>query len=231
MNTQREVIYSLRRDILQGESIKEDIEEFIRDVLEREINRLLPEEEPELWEIEPLKDFLKEWTGREIPVPEVRDKEELIDKLYEEVKKAYREREKEIGSPEAMRELEKILLLNILDNLWREHLHVLDRVREGIYLRGYAQRDPLIEYKREAYELFEEMMHKIKLNTIEALFKVELKSPEEIEEERKAEEEKREKMLEGATFAGAEGKEDTSRKRLRPKTLKERMKAKKRKIK
>ncbi len=231
MNTQREVIYSLRRDILEGEDLKEEIHEFIRDVLEREVERLLPEDEPELWEIEPLKNFLKEWTGRDIPVPEVRDKEELIDKLYEEIKKAYDEREKEIGSPQAMRELEKILLLNILDNLWREHLHVLDRVREGIYLRGYAQRDPLIEYKREAYELFEEMMHKIKLNTIEALFKVELKSPEELEEERRAEEEKREKMLDRATYAGAEGKADDGRRRLRPKTLKERMKARKRKIK
>ncbi len=230
MNTQREVIYSLRRDILEGESIKEDIEEFIRDVLEREIDRFLPEEDPELWELEPLKNFLKEWTGRDIPIPEVRDKEELVEKLYEEIKKAYEEREKEIGSAQAMRELGKVLLLNILDTLWREHLHVLDRVREGIYLRGYAQKDPLVEYKKEAYELFEDLMHRIKLNTVEALFKVELRSPEELEEERKAEEEKRDKLLGQATFEGAEGKSDGDRKRPRPKTLKERLKARKRKI-
>ena len=231
MNTQREVVYSLRRDVLEGEDIRDYIEEFIRDVLEREVERLLPEDDPELWELEPLKDFLKEWTGREIPIPEVRDKEELVDKLHEEILKAYKEREKEIGSEAAMRELERVLLLNILDNLWREHLHVLDRVREGIYLRGYAQRDPLVEYKREAYDLFEDMMHKIKLNTVEALFKVELKSPEELEEEKRAEEERREKMLGQATYEGAEGKGDDGKKRLRPKTLKERLKARKRKIK
>ncbi|EDP75403.1 preprotein translocase subunit SecA [Hydrogenivirga sp. 128-5-R1-1] len=221
MNTQREVIYSLRRDVLEGENLKEEIYEFMRDVLEREVDRLLPEEDPELWELEPLKNFLKEWTGKEIEIPKVRDKEELVEALLERLKELYEEKEKEIGSPEAMRELERVVLLNVLDTLWREHLHVLDRLREGIYLRGYAARDPLIEYKREAFELFEELLHNIKTHTVSTLLQVQLKSQEEIEEERAAEEKKREELMNRAVYAGAEG--DGS-KGPRPKTLKERLK-------
>ena len=221
MNTQREVIYSLRRDVLEGENLKEEIYEFMRDVLEREVDRLLPEEDPELWELEPLKNFLKEWTGKEIEIPKVRDKEELVEALLERLKELYEEKEKEIGSPEAMRELERVVLLNVLDTLWREHLHVLDRLREGIYLRGYAARDPLIEYKREAFELFEELLHNIKTHTVSTLLQVQLKSQEEIEEEKAAEEKKREELMNRAVYAGAEG--DGS-KGPRPKTLKERLK-------
>ncbi len=224
MNTQREVIYSLRRDILEGENLKEEIHEFMRDVLEREVDRLLPEEDPELWEIEPLASFLKEWTGREIEIPQVRDKEELVNALHEKLKEIYEDKERELGNPQAMRELERIILLNIVDTLWREHLHVLDRLREGIYLRGYAARDPLIEYKREAFDLFEELLHNIKMHTVSALLRVQIKSQEEIEEEREAEEKRREELMSQAVFAGSDG---ARRKGPRPKTLKERLRSEK----
>ncbi len=224
MNTQREVIYSLRRDILEGENLKEEIHEFMRDVLEREVDRLLPEEDPELWEIEPLASFLKEWTGREIEIPQVRDKEELVNALHEKLKEIYEDKERELGNSQAMRELERIILLNIVDTLWREHLHVLDRLREGIYLRGYAARDPLIEYKREAFDLFEELLHNIKMHTVSALLRVQIKSQEEIEEEREAEEKRREELMSQAVFAGSDG---ARRKGPRPKTLKERLRSEK----
>lgn len=219
MNTQREVIYALRRDILEGENLKEEIYEFMRDVLEKEIDRLLPEEDPELWELEPLRNFLREWTGRDIEIPQVRDKEELVNALHEKLKEIYEEKEKEIGSSEAMRELERVILLNILDTLWREHLHVLDRLREGIYLRGYASRDPLIEYKREAFDLFEELLHNIKSHTVSALLQVQIKSQEEIEQEKELEEKKHEELLGQAVYAGTDG----GKKGPRPKTLKERL--------
>ena len=218
MNTQREVVYSLRRDILEGENLKEEILRFMRDVLEREVERLLPEEDPELWETEPLKNFLKEWTGRDIEIPEVRDREDLIDHLHSKLKELYEEKEKEVGGPETMRELERIVLLNVLDTLWREHLHVLDRLREGIYLRGYAARDPLVEYKREAFELFEDLLHNIKSHTISTLFHVQVRSQEEIEKEKELGEKKHEEMLSRAVL-GADG----SKKGPRPKTLKERL--------
>ncbi|MDQ7038716.1 MAG: preprotein translocase subunit SecA [Aquificota bacterium] len=218
MNTQREVIYSLRRDILEGENLKEEILGFMRDVLEREVNRLLPEEDPELWELEPLKNFLREWTGKDVEIPEVRDKEELVNALHETLKSLYEEKEREVGE-KVMRDLERVVLLNILDTLWREHLHVLDRLREGIYLRGYAARDPLVEYKREAFEIFEDLMHNIKSHTVSTLFHVQVRSQEELQREREAGEKRHEEMLSQAVLSGT----DSSRKGPRPKTLKERL--------
>ena len=220
MNTQRDVVYTLRRQILEKENIKDKIKEFIREIVEKAVYSTLPEDDPELWDTEALKNYLKEIFGREIEIPSVRDKEELIEKIYEQVLKLYEEKEKEIGSPEAMRELERLILLNILDNAWREHLHTLDKLREGIYLRGYAGRDPLIEYKKEAYELFEDMMDRVKQATVNTLLNVQIKSEEEIQELEKEEEKKHEKMLQSAHLTAPEGK---SEKKPRQKTLKERL--------
>ena len=220
MNTQRDVVYTLRRQILEKENIKDKIKEFIREIVEKAVHSTLPEDDPELWDTEALKNYLKEIFGREIEIPSVRDKEELIEKIYQQVLKLYEEKEKEIGSPEAMRELERLILLNILDNAWREHLHTLDKLREGIYLRGYAGRDPLIEYKKEAYELFEDMMDRVKQATVNTLLNVQIKSEEEIQELEREEEKKHEKMLQSAHLTAPEGK---SEKKPRPKTLKERL--------
>ncbi len=229
MSDQRQVVYSLRRDILEGENLKEDILEFIRDIIEKQVYTMLPEEEPELWETEPLKNFLKELTGQDIEIPKVRDKAELVEKLYEKVKEIYEEKEKSLSNPELMREVERITLLNILDFFWREHLHDLDRLREGIYLRGYAQKDPLVEYKKEAFQMFEDMMDNIKLSTISTLLKTDIKSFEEVKQEYEQEIEEHNKLMEQAVFSGVEGKSDhpASKKGPRKKTLKERLKAKK----
>ena len=231
MSDQRQVVYSLRRDILEGENLKEDILEFIRDIIEKQVYTTLTEEEPELWETEPLKNFLKELTGKDIEIPKARDKAELIEKLYEKVKEIYEEKEKSLSNPELMREVERITLLNILDFFWREHLHDLDRLREGIYLRGYAQKDPLVEYKKEAFQMFENMMDNIKLSTISTLLKTDINSFEEIKQEYEQEIEEHNKLMEQAVFSGVEGKADppAGRKGPRKKTLKERLKAKKKK--
>ncbi|SNZ14071.1 preprotein translocase subunit SecA [Hydrogenobacter hydrogenophilus] len=225
MNTQRLTVYSIRRDILEGKYLKEYVEEFIRDVLEEKVHQLLPEEEPELWETKPLEDYLKELTGRDIKLPPARDKEELIEKLTNTVKQIYAEKEETLGK-ELISEITRIVLLNNLDHLWREHLHVLDRLREGIYLRGYASRDPLIEYKKEAFYLFENMMFKFKESSISDLLKVEVKSQEELKQEVQREEEQAEKLLKQAVFSGVEGKAD--QKGPRRKTLKERLQSKRR---
>ncbi len=231
MSDQRQVVYSLRRDILEGENLKEDILEFIRDIIEKQVYTTLTEEEPELWETEPLKNFLKELTGKDIEIPKVRDKAELVEKLYEKVKEIYEEKERSLSNPELMREVERITLLNILDFFWREHLHDLDRLREGIYLRGYAQKDPLVEYKKEAFQMFENMMDNIKLSTISTLLKTDIKSFEEIKQEYEHEIEEHNKLMEQAVFSGVEGKADppAGKKGPRKKTLKERLKAKKKK--
>ncbi|MGC8852688.1 MAG: preprotein translocase subunit SecA, partial [Hydrogenobacter sp.] len=111
-------------------------------------------------------------------------------------------------------------------HLWREHLHVLDRLREGIYLRGYASKDPLIEYKKEAFYLFENMMFKFKESSISDLLKVEVRSREEVEQEIQREEEQAEKLLKQAVFSGVEDKSD--QKGPKRKTLKERLQSKRR---
>ncbi|MFN3870991.1 MAG: preprotein translocase subunit SecA [Aquificaceae bacterium] len=225
MNTQRLTIYSMRKDILESKGLWEYLEEFTHDLVAQRVNELISEEEPELWETEPLKNYLKELTGKEIDIPQVRDKEDLIKALTEEILKHLEARRQEIGESLFM-ELVKILMLSNLDHLWREHLHTMDRLRESIYLRGYASRDPLVEYKKEAFYLFEDMLSRLKERVITDLFHMQVKSQEELEEEKKKEEEQRERLLNTAIFSGVEGKED--QKGPKRKTLKERLQMRRR---
>jgi len=194
MNVQRNVVYKLRRQLLEGKELKETVEEFMEDVADMLVNRYAPADEPELWEIErnipegerDKRDYLEkkflELTGQKIEVPEsVRDREELKNFLVERMKEIYRQKEEFFGKG-LMRELEKMITLQILDLLWRRHLHTLDRLREGIYLRGYAMRDPVTEFKKEAYEMFENFLNEFKFGTLQSLFRVELAPQEEVQE-------------------------------------------------
>ncbi|MEZ0361640.1 MAG: preprotein translocase subunit SecA [Hydrogenobacter sp.] len=225
MNTQRLTVYSIRRDILEGKWIKEYVEEFIRDLIEEKVHNFLPEEEPELWDTKALADYIKELTGRDLDIPQARDKEELVEKLTQAVKDIYIQKEASLGE-DLFSEITKIVLLNNLDHLWREHLHILDRLREGIYLRGYASKDPLVEYKKEAFYLFENMMLNFKENAISDLLKVEVKSQEDVEKEVQREEEQMDRLLKQAIFSGVEGKAD--QKGPKKKTLKERLQSRRR---
>ncbi len=224
MNAQRMAVYSIRRDLLESKGIKEYIEEFIRDLMEHKVNELLTEDDPELWELEGLKEYLKELTGRDVDIPQVRDKEELVSTLTEELMKIYKEKQEQYGES-LMLEVSKIVMLNTLDHLWREHLHILDRLREGIYLRGYAARDPLVEYKKEAFYLFENMMLEFKERALGDILKVQIRSQEEVMQEEERERQEREKLLQSAVFSGVEGKAD--QRGPKRKTLKERLKTKK----
>ncbi|HIO41424.1 MAG TPA: preprotein translocase subunit SecA, partial [Aquifex sp.] len=124
------------------------------------------------------KKFL-ELTGERIEIPEsVRDREELKKFLVEKMKEIYQRKEEFFGKG-LMRELEKMITLQVLDMLWRRHLHHLDRLREGIYLRGYAMRDPVTEFKKEAYQMFETFLNEFKYGALQSLFKVELAPQEE----------------------------------------------------
>ncbi len=225
MNTQRLTVYGIRRDILENKGLKEYVEEFVRDILEYRVNTLLVEDEPELWDTKPLADYLEELTKTKVEIPQVRDKQELIEKLSEDVLSILNGKEEQIGES-LFFEITKVVLLNNLDHLWREHLHVLDRVREGIYLRGYASKDPLVEYKKEAFYLFENMMLNFKESVLSDLLRVEVKSQEDIQEEVKKEEEERERLLQQAVFSGAPGKKDEGGPKR--KTLKERLQSKRR---
>jgi len=220
-NIQRQTVYSMRRDLLEGKDLEEYLKEWTEDLLNQKVAELLPEEEPELWDLKPLQDYLRELTGRDIDIPKVRDKEELLEVLVSEVLKILEEKKEQWGEA-LFREIFKTIALSNLDHLWREHLHVLDRLREGIYLRGYAARDPLVEYKKEAFLLFENMLFTLKERVLQDLIKVQIASQEEVEEQVRKEEEERERLLKSAVFSGAEGKADKPKR----KTLKERLKEK-----
>ena len=200
MNKQRQVIYSLRRDILEGINLKDEIKLWLTDIVLYFLDKYAPAEEyQEKWDLEELKKTFKEWLGVDIDIPTDKewDRKELEEYILKQLEEFYNQKEEKLGSS-LMREFERYITLQVLDNLWKEHLHNLDRLRESVYLRGYAQRDPLVEYKKEAFGLFEDMMFKLKYNTLEYLYKLQVQSEEEIEEERAKKEKEAEKILKKA---------------------------------
>ncbi len=230
MNKQRQVIYALRRDIVEGANLKEDVRRWIEEVALSYIDKYAPAEEyQEKWDLDELEKSFKEWLGVEIKIDREKewDRKELEDYILEEIFKAYDAKENRLGSS-LMREFERYIILQVLDQLWKEHLHILDRLRESVYLRGYAQRDPLVEYKKEAFALFEDMMFKLKQNSAEYLFKVEIFSEEQVQEQQERLEKEAEKTLEKAqTNVEAEEKPKKKKKAIKYKNRIERRKRKK----
>ena len=164
MNEQRRVVYKYRREILEGR----DISETARDELEGVVDRLVDEYTQgdllEEWDLGELETQLRQIWPVSVEVgalaPETVDREKLKDALDDDAMDAYDEREAQLGE-ELMRYLERSILLEVIDNRWREHLFDMDYLREGIHLRGFAQIDPLVAYKNEGYSMFEELMHSI----------------------------------------------------------------------
>ncbi|MGC9080655.1 preprotein translocase subunit SecA [Sulfurihydrogenibium sp.] len=197
MNKQRQVVYSLRKDILEGTDLKEEIKLWLTDIVLYFLDRYAPAEEyQEKWDLEELRKSFKEWLGVEVDIPSDRewDRKELEEYIIKQLEDYYNQKEQQLGSS-LMREFERYMTLQVLDSLWKDHLHNLDRLRESVYLRGYAQRDPLVEYKKESFELFEDMMFKLKYNTLEYLYKLQVQSEEVLEEEKEKKEKEAEKVL------------------------------------
>ncbi len=230
MNKQRQVIYSLRRDILEGVNLQDELKQWLYDVSLYYIDKYAPAEEyQEKWELKELEKSFKEWLGIEINIPEDRewDRKELEDHIFEQLEQYYKNKEDLAGSS-VMREFERYITLQVLDSLWKEHLHMLDRLRESVYLRGYAQRDPLVEYKKEAFNLFEDMLFRTKQNTLEYLYKVQIASEEEIQEEQRKKEKEAERLLKEAT-ASTETQETKKKKKKKVIKYKNRMERRKKK--
>jgi preprotein translocase subunit SecA len=190
MDRQRQVIYAERREVLEGADLEEQIRTFIDDVVSGFVTGSLLEFSEE-WDLEQLWTDLKqiwpvslsyETLEKEAGGREHLDRDELIEMLQKDAHAAYDAREAEVGE-EVMRELERRVLLSVLDRKWREHLYEMDYLREGIYLRAYSQRDPLVEYQREGYDMFAAMMDGIKEEAVGFLFNLEVQVEEEEEEE------------------------------------------------
>ena len=164
MNEQRRVVYKYRREILEGRDISETARDEIEGVIERLVEEYTAGDILEEWDLGELETQLRQiWpVGVDVArlAPEAVDREKLKDELDDDAMNAYDERETQLGG-ELMRYLERSILLQVIDNRWREHLFDMDYLREGIHLRGFAQIDPLVAYKNEGFSMFEELMHSI----------------------------------------------------------------------
>jgi len=179
MNQQREVIYKQRREALNGENIKDAIEEIIYEKSE-EIAHAFADERvhPEEWDLKGLKDAVfKHFNFRLGKLDGQLDNgltvEKLSDTLFNAAMDQYKKKETIVGADD-FRQLERFVMLQSVDNLWKDHLLSMDHLKEGIGLRGYAQQDPLLVYKKEGFEMFQDMISRIKEETIEMLFKIQV---------------------------------------------------------
>ncbi|MGN6276179.1 MAG: preprotein translocase subunit SecA [Solirubrobacterales bacterium] len=184
MNEQRRVIYRYRREILEGRDISENARDEIEGVIERFVDEYTASDLLEEWDLEELETQLRQiWpVGIEVAglAPETVDREQLKEALDDDAMSAYDEREEQLG-PELMRYLERSILLQVIDNRWREHLFDMDYLREGIHLRGFAQIDPLVAYKNEGFSMFEELLHAIWDEFSKLVFRAEIEvQPEQM---------------------------------------------------
>ena len=188
-NEQRKVIYHMRNTLLAADNIGETIADFRQDVLNATVSAHIPPQSlPEQWDVAGLEAALKSDFGVDLPVQQWLDEdyhlyeETLREKLMAELLAAYNEKEEQ-ASAEALRTFEKQIVLRVLDDLWKDHLSTMDHLRHGIHLRGYAQKNPKQEYKRESFTLFSELLDSIKRDSIRVLSHVQVRREDPIEEE------------------------------------------------
>ncbi len=178
MNKQREVIYRLRNDILDHETVSEQVQAMLDEDLQEKIGQIAPgDTHPESWDIPVLKTYLERTFGLDWNVPQEEliklDKAALKQELLTQAKEIYSHREQEFaGSGYSFREIEKMILLQMIDKSWKGHLYDLDHLKKSIGLRAYAQLDPKIEYQKESFNLFEAMLAKIREQAVEYVFRV-----------------------------------------------------------
>ena len=191
MNKQREIIYAQRRKVLEGENLKESIFDMIRSIIERNVEVYTAGSKyPEEWDIKGLLDYLydmfleKDSVVIDVDIDRL-DKEVLTNIIYEEAVKQYEKKEAEIG-PEQMRELERIVLLRVVDTKWMDHIDEMDQLRQGIGLRAYGQVDPLIEYKKIAFDMFEDLVQSIQEETVKFLYHIQIDKNNMIQREQVA---------------------------------------------
>ncbi len=186
MNEQREIIYEERRKVLDGESMRDTIYKMITDIVEDSVETVVGEvTDANEWNLAELNELLLPT----VPIQKVTrgrlnklTKAGAIQQLKEEAVKLYEEKETEFPEPETIREIERVLLLKVIDRKWMDHIDDMDQLRQGIGLQAYGQRDPLVEYKLSGYEMFDEMTKNIKEDTVRLLFHVRIQEKVEREQ-------------------------------------------------
>jgi preprotein translocase subunit SecA len=183
MNKQREAVYGLRRQLLEGVEQRELIlEDYVGGILSTALDEFVGEKvRPDQWNVKGLSAKLVEQFGFNLEAEGIKPVElarhELGDAIFEKLKAHYQSKEQILGA-ETMRYHERMVMLSVIDGLWKDHLLAMDHLKEGIGLRGYAQRDPLVEYKRESFDMFEAMMLKFQEDTVRFLFRMQILGPD-----------------------------------------------------
>ncbi|MFI7006705.1 preprotein translocase subunit SecA [Streptomyces sp. NPDC050145] len=190
LNRQREVIYGERRRVLEGEDLHEQVQHFMDDTIDAYIGAETAEGFAEEWDLDRLWGAFKQLYPLEVSVEELEDEagdragltaEFIGEAVKDDIHAQYEAREEQLGS-EIMRELERRVVLSVLDRKWREHLYEMDYLQEGIGLRAMAQKDPLVEYQREGFDMFTAMMEGIKEESVGYLFNLEVQVEQQVEE-------------------------------------------------
>ncbi len=183
MNKQREAVYGLRRQLLEGVDQRELIlEDYVGGILSNLLDEFAPEEQrPEQWNLKGLEERLVDHFGFNLQAAGIKPLEltrhELGDAIFAKLTEAYEAKERILGAP-TMRYHERMVMLSVLDGLWKDHLLSMDHLKEGIGLRGYAQQDPLVAYKKESFDLFEAMMNRFQEDTARFLFRMQIIGPD-----------------------------------------------------
>ncbi len=206
-NDQRKVMYTQRNELLNAEDVASSIEALRDDVVHGVVSQHIPPQSlEEQWDIKGLEEKLAGELGEKMPIQQWLDEDDRLDedalreRILEGVIAAYKQKE-ELAGAEVLRNFEKHILLRIMDDKWKEHLATMDHLRQGIHLRGYAQKNPKQEYKREAFELFQQMLEDIKSDTIRIISHVQVQQDDRTEE---MERERREEMAQRMQFQHAQ---------------------------
>jgi preprotein translocase subunit SecA len=190
LNRQREVIYGERRRVLEGEDLHEQIRHFMDDTIDAYVLAETSEGFPEDWDLDRLWGAFKQLYPCKVTIEELEEAagdragltaEFIAESIKDDIHEQYEAREAQLGS-EIMRELERRVVLSVLDRKWREHLYEMDYLQEGIGLRAMAQKDPLVEYQREGFDMFQAMMDGIKEESVGYLFNLEVQVEQQVEE-------------------------------------------------
>ncbi|WP_244502451.1 preprotein translocase subunit SecA [Streptomyces oceani] len=190
LNRQREVIYGERRRVLDGENLREQVQHFMDDTIEAYVQAETVEGFAEEWDLDRLWAAFKQLYPVSVTVEELEEaageregitSDFIVESIKDDIHERYDKREEELG-PEIMRELERRVVLSVLDRKWREHLYEMDYLQEGIGLRAMAQKDPLVEYQREGFDMFQAMMEGIKEESVGYLFNLEVQVEQQVEE-------------------------------------------------
>lgn len=217
-NDQRKVVYTERDDILNVEHIAESIQDMREDVVNDIITQCIPPQSlEEQWDVKGLEQKLESELAEIMPIQKWLDEDDRLDeealrqRIFDSVVESYKKKE-ELAGEGSLRNFEKHILLRIWDDKWKEHLATMDHLRQGIHLRGYAQKNPKQEYKREAFELFQGMLEEVKADTIRVLSHVQVQQDDrtEEEEERRRQEMARRMQFQHAQAAALQGEEDNA---------------------